>query len=96
MVIEQELFYPAVLRVKEDLILEGYEEHAAARFALKRLMKTEPSDRTFKPNPKAAEVYNKLYPLYRRLHDTFGRANRTDALGDIMKSLLEIRDAAKA
>jgi iron-sulfur cluster repair protein YtfE (RIC family) len=48
MVIEQELFYPAVLAAKEDLVLEGYEEHAVARFALKRLMKTEPSDRSFK------------------------------------------------
>jgi hemerythrin-like domain-containing protein len=48
MVIEQELFYPAVLKVKEDLVLESYEEHAVARFALKRLMKTEPTDRTFK------------------------------------------------
>jgi iron-sulfur cluster repair protein YtfE (RIC family) len=47
MVIEQELFYPAVLRVKEDLVLESYEEHAVARFALKRLMKTTTSDQTF-------------------------------------------------
>lgn len=47
MVIEQELYYPAVMRAKEDLVLEGYEEHAVARFALKRLMKTSPTDRTF-------------------------------------------------
>ncbi len=52
MVIEQELFYPAVLKVKEDLVLEGYEEHAVARFALKRLMKTSPTDRTFKAKVK--------------------------------------------
>ena len=55
MVIEQELFYPAVMRVKEDLILEGYEEHAVARFALKRLMKTAPSDRTFLAKVKTLE-----------------------------------------
>ncbi len=48
MVIEQELFYPAVLKVKESLVLEGYEEHAVARFALKRLMKSSPDDHTFK------------------------------------------------
>lgn len=48
MAIEQELLYPAVLKVKEDLILESYEEHEVARFALKRLMRTKPSDRTFK------------------------------------------------
>jgi hemerythrin-like domain-containing protein len=47
MVIEQELFYPAILAVDEDLVLESYEEHAVARFALKRLIKTNPSDQTF-------------------------------------------------
>lgn len=48
MVIEQELFYPATMRVNESLVLESYEEHEVARFALKRLVKTKPSDRTFK------------------------------------------------
>lgn len=48
MAIEQELFYPAVLKVKEKLILEAYEEHEVARFALERLLKTPVSDRTFK------------------------------------------------
>ena len=47
MVIEQELFYPAVLEVDEDLVLESYEEHAVARFALKRLLKTDPDNQTF-------------------------------------------------
>ena len=36
MAIEQELFYPAVLNIKEDLVLEGYEEHAVARFGRRR------------------------------------------------------------
>jgi predicted DNA-binding protein len=48
MAIEQEFFYPAVLKVKKDLILEAYEEHEVARFALNRLLKTPVSDRTFK------------------------------------------------
>jgi hypothetical protein len=48
MVIEQEIFYPAALGAKEDLVLEGYEEHAAAEDALKRLLKTDPADVTFK------------------------------------------------
>jgi len=71
MVIEQELFYPAVLKVKEDLILESYEEHEVARFALKRLTKTKPSDRTFKAKvttlkeiieDHAEEEENELFP----------------------------------
>lgn len=52
MVIEQELFYPAVMKVKEELVLEGYEEHAVARFALKRLLKTTADDQTFKAKVK--------------------------------------------
>lgn len=47
MVIEQVLFYPTVLVVKEDLVLESYEEHAIARFSLKRVLKTDPSSPIF-------------------------------------------------
>jgi iron-sulfur cluster repair protein YtfE (RIC family) len=48
MIIEQEIFYPAALAAKESLVLEGFEEHAAAEDALKRLLKTPPDDVTFK------------------------------------------------
>lgn len=47
MAIEQLIFYPAVRRIKEDLILESYEEHAVAELALKRLLGTDPHDATF-------------------------------------------------
>lgn len=48
MVIEQELFYPAAMAAKEDLVLEAYEEHAVAEFALKRLLSKSSDDATFK------------------------------------------------
>jgi L-ribulokinase len=54
-----------------------------------------PADRIFKPNPNAAAMYDRLYKLYRRLHDAFGTAGHSDTLGDVMKELLAIRDAAK-
>ena len=52
MVVEQELFYPAALKEltgkhREELVFESYEEHAMARYALDRLMKADPTDRTF-------------------------------------------------
>jgi hemerythrin-like domain-containing protein len=47
MVIEQEIFYPAVKSVKKDLVLESYEEHAIAQFALKRLLETKPASASF-------------------------------------------------
>ena len=48
MTIEQEIFYPAVKRVDEDVVLEAYEEHALAEVALKRLLATDPSSPQFK------------------------------------------------
>lgn len=54
-----------------------------------------PADRTFTPDPAAVQVYEQLYAIYRRLHDAFGTPNHADALGDVMKRLLAIRDAAR-
>jgi len=48
MVIEERLFYPAVREADADLVLESFEEHAVARFALKRLQGLSPSDPRFK------------------------------------------------
>jgi hemerythrin-like domain-containing protein len=45
--IEQNLFYPAVREVKSDLIDASFEEHAIAEVALKRLLRTPPSDPSF-------------------------------------------------
>jgi L-ribulokinase len=53
------------------------------------------ADRVFKPNAKATAVYDRLFKLYRRLHDSFGTPCHSDALGDVMKELLNIRDEAK-
>jgi hemerythrin superfamily protein len=47
MVIEQEMFYPAAQDVDGDLILESFEEHSVAEFALKRALATDPDDESF-------------------------------------------------
>jgi iron-sulfur cluster repair protein YtfE (RIC family) len=47
MAIEQEIFYPAVRRLDEDLIAESFEEHAIAELALKRLLSVSPTAPTF-------------------------------------------------
>jgi len=47
MAIEQDIFYPAIKRVNEELVNESYEEHALAEVALKRLMATDPEDDEF-------------------------------------------------
>jgi len=51
--------------------------------------------RVFKPNAKAHEVYQRLYPLYRKLHDAFGTAAGDGNLYSVMKDLIEIRNRAR-
>ena len=93
MVIEQELFYPAVMAVKEPLVLESYEEHAVARFALKRVMKTEPSDRTFKAKVATlrelieTHVKEEEEDLFPKAEKALGAAS--ERLCDEMKALFD-------
>jgi L-ribulokinase len=45
--------------------------------------------RTYLPDPKAADVYDRLYAEYTRLHDYFGRGG-----SDVMRRLRELRKEA--
>ncbi|RMH04415.1 MAG: ribulokinase [Planctomycetota bacterium] len=65
--------------------LGGVEELAAAM--------VPPPAREFAPNPAAAAVYERLYALYRRLHDHFGGVAAVD-LSTVMKELLALRREA--
>jgi hemerythrin-like domain-containing protein len=47
MAIEQDIFYPMVKEVDEELVNESFEEHALAELALKRLLLTDPEDEAF-------------------------------------------------
>jgi hemerythrin-like domain-containing protein len=53
MVIEETIFYPTVRRMKLDLILESYEEHALARYELQRLLATPNGDEHFEARATA-------------------------------------------
>jgi len=48
----------------------------------------------YKPNPKGQKVYEKLFKLYKELHDIFGTNKVSYNLGHVMKELLEIKSAA--
>ena len=58
MVIEETLFYPAVRKVKPDLVAESYEEHAIAQLALRRLLRTPGRDPRF--TARATALYDLL------------------------------------
>lgn len=49
----------------------------------------------YRPQAANRATYERLYPLYRRVHDAFGGVNRAADLGPVMKELLEIKHAAR-
>jgi L-ribulokinase len=49
----------------------------------------------YMPNPKHSVMYNRLYQVYRQLHDAFGGVTKSSALGDVMKTLIAIRSEAR-
>jgi L-ribulokinase len=49
----------------------------------------------YQPNVRAHEIYKKLYPLYRTLHDAFGTKEWNGNLFDVMKQLIEIRSRVR-
>jgi L-ribulokinase len=52
-------------------------------------------DTTFEPIPENRRTYDRLYALYRRLHDAFGVEGTQDDLYDVMKQLLNVRDEVR-
>lgn len=69
----------------------GHDSFAGAVEAM-----TGVQDVVFEPDAERRETYDRLYAIYRRLHDAFGVKGQDDDLYDVMKTLLDIRDAARA
>lgn len=51
-------------------------------------------DIVYTPDRQNHQVYNRLFGLYRMLHDSFGTQSAKDSLYSVMKELLEIKRAA--
>lgn len=49
----------------------------------------------YRPVARNAQTYARLYALYSQLHDAFGTQQGSGALGNVMKELLDIREAAR-
>ncbi len=60
---------------------------AFANFAEATDAMTALHPRVFEPNPDSQAVYNRLYPLYHRLHDAFGVRGSQPDLSGVMKEL---------
>jgi L-ribulokinase len=49
----------------------------------------------YRPRKAASRVYQRLYPLYRALHDAFGTRSFSGTLHHVMKELIAIRQEAR-
>lgn len=52
-------------------------------------------EQVFEPIPENREVYDRLYHLYRRVHDAYGVEGKEDDLYDVMKRLMTIREEVR-
>lgn len=68
----------------------GYDDWHEAQDAM-----TSVQERRFTPNADAVAVYDRLYALYRRLHDGFGGAAGALDYSQVMKELLSIAHDAR-
>jgi L-ribulokinase len=50
----------------------------------------------YRPDPENQAVYDRLYRLYRQLHDAFGGLDRSADLSGVMKELIGIRETQAA
>ena len=66
----------------------GYDDFTTAQDAM-----TAVKAEQFDPNPAAQQVYDRLYALYRTVHDGFGGVSDSVDITRIMKDLIDIKDA---
>lgn len=52
-------------------------------------------DKVYQPIPENRKTYDRLFTLYKKMHDSFGVRGHQEGLFDVMKELLVIRDEAR-
>jgi len=53
-------------------------------------------DKVYRPVEENRKTYDRLFRLYRKMHDSFGVRGYQEGLFEVMKELLAIRDEARA
>jgi L-ribulokinase len=72
-------------------VLAGaHPDFAAAEGAMTSLKPTR-----YEPRQENRPIYDRLYALYRELHDSFGGLSKSANLSKVMKSLMDIKDAQR-
>lgn len=86
---------PALGAAMAGAVVAGREAGGHASFGEAARAMTGVRAEVFKPAADRAGVYDRIFGLYRRLHDAFGTSQEVDPFFDVMKTLLEIRDEAR-
>ena len=68
---------------------DGYDSFAEAQAVMCGV-----KNKTYRPIAENKAVYASIYPLYKQLHDAFGTKDYAGRLGNVMKDLLAIKEAA--
>ncbi|MEO5957772.1 MAG: ribulokinase, partial [Opitutaceae bacterium] len=75
--------------ISAAVLAGAHEDFPAAQKAM-----TSVARKNYQPNPAARKTYDRLYALYRQLHDAFGGLNKSADLSRVMKELLAIKHTA--
>ena len=86
---------PALGSAIAGSVVAGPEDGGHATFDEGIAAMTGTKETVFEPIPEHQDVYDRLYRLYRRVHDAFGVEGSEDDLRDVMKTLLDIRDEVR-
>lgn len=86
---------PALGSAIAGSVVAGSEHGGHATFHDGIATMTGTKETVFEPIPEHRETYDRLYRLYRRVHDAFGVEGDEDDLYDVMKTLFDIRDEVR-
>lgn len=87
---------PALGAAMAGAVVAGSQSGGHADFAAAAKAMTGVQDKVFQPIPANRRIYDRLFELYRKLHDAFGVRDASVDLFDVMKALLNLRDEVRA
>jgi L-ribulokinase len=77
--------------VSAAVLADAYPDFPTAQAAMTSLKAVR-----YRPKPENQRVYDRLYALYRQIHDAFGGVNKAADLSHVMKTLIDIKEHASA
>jgi len=77
-------------------VVAGTDRGGHADFASAMKAMSGAANEVYEPKPANVAVYERLYKLYVQLHDAFGVRDHQSTLWNVMKDLLDIRDAVRS